>query len=712
MDVSTWSQMSLYAPPWQENVEPNQSNIRQWMENIQTKVNPLEQARWNQSNIDTLFHAGCQSYINRMFNFSPNTSSQQYFFNIIQQPCNMITGYQRQHRKGPNFLACEGADSNTTDQYTRLMIHTANSSGFHEQYSKSCELSTIAGMNLIQPYLDYTSDQAQGDLKLKIWEYNSFLIDPYFRNPDLSDCQFIWCQEYINKREAKARFKNADVESIAPMTASPQSYGTFYFLPENQNTIRNDLLIVSYIWYRWNRKKKRLYSRKRNQFFDIAKSANLDAILYNIPDMEEVTVEVPTWKLCTVLNDRVMYQGDNPLSIDCAPMSLSYWNYDPHINYADLRNRSLVRTMRDPQFLFNYKIITNNDIAAATINSGWKRKSGAVANEDNLKKAQAGYDIIINESYDMTDVEKIVPTAVPESDMALAQQMQDLIYTTSGIKLENWSGQDDKQISSWTMMLKQAANLMVFQKYFDQWDFTLKQTYDTSLQILLNNWNEHKVELILGEEPSPHFYSKIFSKYQIIVEEGLYTPTQQSFQAQQMMDINAAYGREVFPPSKVVPKLAIQGKAELGQYLEQQEQQQSEAQQKIQGMQEAMEQGKLQELMSKVALNLASAQERYGRKDSNIGLFEERLSEISRNRALATRDKMDALTKLLDAIGKYGEIQSYMNLNQIQSFDYDQIQQEDREKQDAKLTSFANDFKMNIMGNQQQAQQPQMAIGQ
>ena len=46
----------------------------------------------------------------------------------------------------------------------------------------------------------------------------------------------------------------------------------------------------------------------------------------------------------------------------------------------------LVRTMRDPQFLFNYKIITNNDIAAATINAGWKSKVGAVANEDNLKK--------------------------------------------------------------------------------------------------------------------------------------------------------------------------------------------------------------------------------------------------------------------------------------------------------------------------------------
>ena len=128
--------------------------------------------------------------------------------------------------------------------------------------------------------------------------------------------------------------------------------------------------------------------------------------------------------------------------------------------------------MRDPQFLFNWKVITNNDIAAATINAGWKRKVGAVANEDNLKKSGQGWDVIVNDGYEMTDVEKIIPSAVPESDLALATQMQDLIYKTAGVDIENWAGQSDKQISSLTALIKQAANLMVFQKYFDQWDYS------------------------------------------------------------------------------------------------------------------------------------------------------------------------------------------------------------------------------------------------
>lgn len=692
--------MTFYYPPWQNDLEPNQGNVRQWLDNLYAKFQPIEQARWNQSHIDTLFYAGCQTFVNRYFNFGPTTNFQQYYFNLVQQPVNMITGYERQHRKNFNYVPTENADATTTDQYTQLVTHIANSGCIHEQKSKAKELAAVAGMCLAQPYLDYTEDPAQGSIKVKIWEYNAFLVDPYFRSPDMSDAQFVWCQEYISKREAESRFPGR-TEAIAPMAGTPQRYGNFYFLPENYNMSRNDLLVLSYVWYKWKRKRKKLYSKKKNQFFDIAPTADLDAILYGIPDMEIVEVTVPTWKLATILNDQLMFQGDNPLGFDNCPFIPYFWNYEPHIDYYDLRCRSLIRTMRDPQFLFNYKIISNNDLAAAVINSGYKRKSGAVANEDNLKKTQAGFDIIINEGYEMTDVEKIVPTAIPESDLQLAQQMADLIFQVSGINLENWSGQNDKQISSLTMMLKQAANLMVFQKYFDQWDFADKMLGDVILQVALNNWNGEKVALYLGEEPSPHFFSKIFAKYQVLVEESDLTPTQQNLQAQQMLDINERFGREVFPPSMIIPKLNITGKGQIIPFLQQQEQQTQAVQQEAQTISHAFEEAKLKELMSKAASNLATARERHGRAESDIGLFEERLSEISRNRALATKDKMDALEKLVNVISQYGEIEANYHMQQIDKQTNDQAINEDIEKADAKRTALSNEFVASIMGQQQ-----------
>jgi len=614
----------------------------------------------------------------------------------------MITGLQRQHRKSITFVPIEGADPQTTDQYTRLIMHCANTEAIHEQFSKACELACISGMVLLQPYLDFTGDDAaQGQLKLKIWEYNAFLVDPYFRNPDMSDAQFVWTQEYISKKEAENRFPDK-VEAIAPMAGTPQRYGSFYFLPENYNMARNDLMVLSYVWYKWKRKKKRLYSRSRNQFFDYSGGeTNLEEILYNIRDMETVTVEVPTWKLAVVLNDQLMFQGDNPLGFDDCPFVPVYWNYEPHINYYDLRVRSLIRTMRDPQFLFNYKVITNNDIAAATINAGWKRKIGAVANEDNLKKSGQGWDVIVNEGYEMQDVEKIIPSAVPESDLALAQQMQDLIFHTSGINLENWSGQEDKQISSLTVLMKQAANLMVFQKYFDQWDYALKLLGERLLQIALNNWNAAKVALLIGEEPSSYFFARIFAKYQTIVEEGLLTPTQKNLQAQQMMDINAAFGREVIPPSMIIKDMNVQGKAEIMQFLQQQEQAAAASQEQQQNVAHAFEEAKLKELMSKAAANIATARERHGRSEADIGLFEERLSEITRNRALATKDKMEALSKLVEVIAKFGELETMLKMGQIEGMENRQVIKEDSEKADAKRTAMSNDFVRQILGGNQ-----------
>jgi hypothetical protein len=617
----------------------------------------------------------------------------------VQQPINLVTGYERQHRKNFSYVPCEGADPQTTDQYTKLITHVANMGSIHEQKSKAKELAAVSGMVLAQPYLDFnSSDPAQGELKLKIWEYNSFLVDPYFRSPDMSDAQFVWCQEYISKQEAENRFPDKK-EQIVPMAGTPQRYGSFYFLPENYNMARNDLMVLSYVWYKWRRKKKRLYSRSRNQFFDFAGGdAQLDQILYHIEDMEEVIVEVPTWKLAVVLNDQLMFQGDNPLGGDDCPFIAYYWNYDPHINYYDLRVRSLVRTMRDPQFLYNYKVIQNNDIATATINAGWKRKIGAVANEDNLKKAGQGWDVIINQGYELTDCEKIIPSAVPESDLALAQQMADLIYSTSGINLENWSAQDDKQTSALTVMLKQAANLMVFQKYFDQWDFSDKLLGERLLQICLNNWNAEKVKLLIGEEPSPFFYSKIFSKFQVLVEESDLTPTQQNLQAKQMLEMNERFQREVFPPSMIIPKLNITGKAQIIEFLQQQEQQAAAVQQETQSIQHAFEDAKLKDLLSKAALNVASARERHGRAESNIGLLEERLSEISKNQALSTKAKMEALTALIENVQRYGEIETQLKMNQIESLNYEEVLKENQERSEAKKSSDANKFVQEILG--------------
>ena len=690
--------MSSYYPTWQDDLEPNQTSVRQWLENIYTKVQPLEQARWNQSNIDTLFYAGAQTFVNRYFNFNANTNSSGYYFNLIQQNINMVTGYQRQHRKAPIVLPINGSDGQTADQFTKALISQYNRNGIHEQISRGFEQSCITGMVLAQPYLDYSGDAAQGDIKLKIWEYNSFLVDPYFRDFGMEDCSFVWTQEYISKREAKERFPGK-VDKISPMAGAPQRYGSFYFLPENYNMNRNDLMVLSYVWYKYKKSKKRLYSKSTNQFFDFsAGDEEIAEVMLQIKDLEMVTVDVPSWKLAVILNDQLMYQGFNPLGFDSCPFIMLPWNYEPHINYYDLRVRGLVRTMRDAQYLLNRRIILNHDISESSINSGYIRKVGAVANEDTLMKPGQGYQIIINEGYEMSDFQKIVPNVVPQSDMALADQLQSLIFSTSGINLENWSAQDQPNASALTSMIKQAANLTVLQKYFDQWDFCAKQIAEKCIEIMQYNFGPTKIALLIGEEPSPFFYSRIFSQYQVTVEEALLTPTQRSLHAQQLLDINSLFGREVFPPSMVVKDMNMTGRSEAVQYLQQQEQQMQQQQAEMQGVAHAFEEAKLKELYSRAVSNLAQARERQGRAESNIGLLEERLSEVSKNQSLSVKAKMESIQALLDTIAKYGEIETALKSSEIESYGYGEDLRENTERDQAKQSSESNKFLTELMG--------------
>jgi len=446
------------------------------------------------------------------------------------------------------------------------------------------------------------------------------------------------------------------------------------------------------------KEKKTVFKNKKSIFDFAGGDPHLEEILYAIPDMQEVTVEVPCWKLAVVLNDQLMFQGDNPLGFDGCPFVPVFWNYEPHNNYYDLRCRGLVRTMRDSNYLLNRRIIINHDISEATINQGWIRKIGAVANEDNLKKSGQGWDIIVNDGYELTDIQKIIPSAVPESDMALADQLQSLIFSTSGVNLETWSAQDQSNASSLTVMLKQAANLMVLQKYFDQWDVSLKLLGERMLQIVLHNWNAAKVGLILGEEPSPHFYSQIFAKFQTIVEEGLLTSTQKQQEFKAILDLNEILGG-IIPSSYIASKATIQGKNDLMQLLQEQEQKQAAVQQEATNIQHAFEEARLKELISKAANNLAMARERHGRSEADIGLFEERLSEITHNRAMATKAKMEALEKMVDVIAKYGEIETSLKMHQLDTLDYKQEANEDREKIDAKRTAMSNDFVMQLMDN-------------
>jgi hypothetical protein len=59
---------------------------------------------------------------------------------------------------------------------------------------------------------------------------------------------------------------------------------------------------------------------------------------------------------------------------------------------------------------------------------------------------------------------------------------------------------------------------------------------------------------------------------------------------------------------------------------------------------------------------------------------------------------------MIDVIAKYGEIETMLKLNQIETFDYKQEMNENREKADAKNTTLSNDFVQQMLGQMNSGQ--------
>lgn len=657
---------------WPE--EPNANNIINILQNIYTRFQSVEEVRWNESNIDVRFWAGDQDYIYQYFTFAPNYNFKNFYFNIIRQPICMITGYQRQHRKSISVVPMEMASQHTADQFNKLMQFSFSKRHILEKFSDSIEQSITSGLVLLQPYLDFKDDPVNGVLDLKIWEYNSFMVDPYFREPDMSDANWVWLEKFLSKKEAIAQFPE-HAELIGSMGGYSNRDGQFYFLPENYNIARNDLLVLSYYWYRSHRLQKRLYNKKTGEVTDWKDSKEaIKEYLKVFPDLEEIEVEVPTWNVAVILNKSVLYIGENPLGFDECPFIPVYWDYEPWQAQYNLRVRSLVRYLRDAQFLFNRRIILNHDISESSINSGWMYKENSVVNEENIQYAGQGKHVIIKEGYELTDVQKIIPNAVPASDMQLADQMQNLVNPLALVTPELLGAGTEKGLAGITEMLRQGAGLVTLQKYFDQWDRSLKLLGMLYLRIIQSRWTPFKVSRIIKEEPTKEFYDKNFSQYDVVPEESLNTTTQKQQQFIQLLQL-----REMGIPVPTVFLLknsTLQGKDELVESIQREEQQQQALAQEKSALDLAVLEGQLQNLQASTAEKLAMARERVGRTGSNLGLEAERYSELSKNHALATKEKVSAIKEFLETVKLYGEVEALHGADQV-----DQIEEKGERKE-------------------------------
>lgn len=600
------------------------------MESFYAESITLNQAFWSEADTDLRFFLGDQTMWNDIYGNVPTNRRRQFVFNRIKRVINMIGGHQRRTRKSTIVIPQENADAHTADQFTKIMLWIANHEGMLETISQAFEGSLVTGMNLLQVWTDYRSDPISGNIRIDNCSYNSFLMDPYFKKPDLSDCNGIWKRSFLTRREIISLMpdKQEEIAGLANNDSGTGRDGKFQYMPESYSYSYKNLLTYDEFYYRDYRTQKMLADTITGETMEWKSNAEnqLREFLQAYPQVTVIEQEIPTVRVAIVVQGKVMYDGPQPMGIDKYPFVPVFSYYNPESPYFPWRVQGVVRNLRDAQYLYNRRRIIELDILESQINSGFKYKENALVNPKDVFLTGQGRGLALKEEANMSDVEQIQPPHVPPSMIQLSELLAQEVNQISGVNEELLgSATDDK--AGILSMLRQGAGLTTLQFLFDQLDHSQKLLGNLILDLIQTSFTPGKVKKILeGQEPSPQFYNKAFGKYGCAIEDGMNTTTQKQMQFAQLLHLREA-GVPI-PNETLIESSTLQNKKQLLDALAAQQQQQQQVQQ-------AQMQAAIQEQAARTNLANARAQ-----ADQGLGL--ERLSRIQENQALAVERQAQA----------------------------------------------------------------------
>ncbi len=630
----------------------NDLSIKERMEKTYAESITINQSFWSEADIDTRFKAGDQTLWNDIYGNLPAFRRRVFNFNRIRRVCNMITGYQRRNRKSTIVVPIDNSDSYTSDQFTKIMMWSMQNDGTLDTISEAFDGAVTTGMNLLSVWMDYRDDPINGNIKVDNVSYNGYLIDPFFKKHDLSDCNFIWTRKWLTKTQISSLLPDRKNE-IAKIKNYGQRDGKFQFMPESYNYGMEDLLTYDEYWYRDYRTQKLVVDVNTGETLEwTASEKDLQLFIKNFPELTVVDHEIQTCKLALVVQGVVMYNGPNPMGIDRYPFVPVLGYYEPQIPYFPWRIQGVVRGLRDSQYLYNRRKVIELDILESQINSGFKYKENSLVNPKDVFLQGQGRGLALKQEASMGDVEAIPPPGVPGSMIELSKILGEEIQQISGVNEELLgSATDDK--AGILSMLRQGAGLTTLQTLFDQLDYSQKLLGRVFIDLIQANFSPGKIQRIINEKPAPQFYSKAFGKYDAAVEEGLNTTTQKQLnfaQLTEFIQLLNSLGRPVGPEffEELIESSSLQNKNKLLEAMKKNQESLSQVQEMQAQLSMQKEEAEIKDLLARSEANAGLGLERASRVTENRALAIERLSESEKDKQLATLNLVKAMKELED----------------------------------------------------------------
>lgn len=583
-----------------------------------------------------------------------NQRRSAFTYNMIRRMINLIEGIQRSNRMSTVYTPIEDASSQTADLMSDVGQYVMQHGGGYEKISQAFKDACITGISWLSPYIDYRDDPVSGDIKFHLDNWNAMIWDPFFYERDLSDCGFIARRKFLSRTEVISLLPDREDE----INALP--YGSrddkFTYMPQARQWNMQKMLNYTEYWKpKWEIREV-LVDMDSGETTEWKGSRERLRLIQSIhPNLQVIKKPVRTVELGIIVEGELMYYGKDPFGLDNYPFVPFWVCYEPSYDLYTWKLQSLVRFIRDPQVELNKRRSKMVDIIDAQLNSGWIAKTGAVTNNSSLFKTGNGQVLFVKPEANIdTDLRRIEPPNIPDGQFALMDAFEKDIPNILGINPEMLGMPENEKVETAAVLAKmrQASGLISLRNVFDSCAESQKLLGGIVLKLIQKNYTPEKVALITKKKVTDEFYSGIFARYDVVVEEGLETDTQRQQQFTQLLALKQM-GFNI-PDGLIIKASNLTRKQELNEILDAQAQAENEAVAK-------REEIELHQIRTMTDGIEAKAQ-------SDIALGQERLATIglknAENAERIQRAEQDKSASELNLIKALKELQG-MDLNNI-----------------------------------------------
>lgn len=420
--------------------------------------------------------------------------------NKIQPNIFMISGYQRQNR--PDIVAYPEGDEDSlyAEVVTRLIKNAVKVSDAQYKQSEQFEDGVICGEGWVEPYIDYSNDLVNGELRVKKCNPLNIFVDPASVEYDLSDAEYvIKVSTGLTKNQVHKLFpdKKKLIEKIGNRTLTINSGDNaslvqaldYPHVDEPGGTgsgdeySKEDLYdLVEYQYKKYVSK----YIVADKQIGDMKEAKDLDEAQLYVDQKNTISGEVvakvihrivPEIWFCSLVGDTVVDEFISPFYPKWKGYSLiPFFAHRVTVPIKDgneFRVQGIVRSLKDPQRELNKRRSQELRITNSTANSGWLTEQDTWVKKSDVEKYGSTPGVTLEYKSGRQKPERITPFPLSQAHAQLAAENTQDMKEISGIN-SDLLAMNKTDASGRAIYLRQQQGIVMLQRILDNFSLTTK----------------------------------------------------------------------------------------------------------------------------------------------------------------------------------------------------------------------------------------------